>query len=106
MTGIVKFVICGIALIICRTFLKDKKGKDISLKVIPIVVISAIVGGVSYMLQLIGAARLPASVLFPMVSGASIVFSALVGVIFFEEKLTKWQIIGVCVSFIGTLFLL
>ncbi len=106
MTGIVKYVICGTALAIFLIFGKSKQKMTVSPKIMPIIVLSAIVGGVSYMLQLIGAAKLPASVLFPMVSGGSMIFSTLTGIIFFREKPTRLQIAGVAICFIGTLFLL
>ncbi|MBE6707838.1 MAG: DMT family transporter [Ruminococcaceae bacterium] len=106
MTGIVKFVICGIALALYLIFRKSKDEKKLTPKILPIIALSAIVGGVSYMLQLMGAERLPASVLFPMVSGGSMIFSTLTGIIFFKEKPTKWQISGVVICFLGTLFLL
>ena len=106
MTGITKFVICGITLLVYRGVRKDRDEKNISLKAVPWIVYSAVVGGISYMLQLIGAARLPASVLFPMVSGASMILTAMAGVIFFKDKLTKWQIIVICVCFVGTLLLM
>lgn len=106
MTGITKFIICGITFLVYRKYKKHNDEKNIALSVVPWIILSAIVGGVSYMLQLIGAARLPASVLFPMVSGGSIIFSTLAGVIFFKEKPTKWQIVGICVCFAGTFMLL
>ena len=105
-TGIVKFIICGAALVVCMILRKNKGEKMTSPKIVPLIMLSAVVGGVSYMFQLMGAAKLPASVLFPMVAGGSIIFSTLTGIIFFKEKPTKWQIIGVCVCFAGTLFLL
>lgn len=105
-TGIVKFVICGVAIAVLHMTNKKENEKKVPIPVFPIIVLSAIVGSVSYMFQLMGAANLPASVLFPMVSGGSIIFSTLTGVIFFKEKPTKWQLIGVAVCFAGTLFLL
>ena len=105
-TGIVKFVVCGVALAILHMSRKKANENKVPLTVFPVIVLSAVVGGVSYMLQLMGAASLPASVLFPMVSGGSIIFSTLTGVIFFKERPTKWQLVGVAVCFAGTLFLL
>jgi len=45
-------------------------------------------------------------VLYPMVTGGSIVFSALCGTIFYKEKITRtqWICIGLCV--LGTLLFL
>lgn len=67
---------------------------------------SAFIGGLSYMLQLIGAKELPATVLYPLVTGGSIIFSAMAEKVFFKEKLTKVQIISVILCFVGTCFFL
>lgn len=64
---------------------------------------SAVLSGSSYLLQLTGAKMLPASVLYPLVTGGSIVMTALAGKIFFKEKLGRagWISIGLCLA--GTL---
>ena len=64
------------------------------------------IGKECYFLQLIGAANLPASVLYPMVTGGSIIFSAIAGVIIFKEQLSRRQIISITLCFIGTLLFL
>lgn len=66
----------------------------------------AVVGGISSVLQLEGARFIDASLLYPFITGGSIVFSSLTGWIFFREKATKNIIIGVVLAFIGTLFFL
>lgn len=73
---------------------------------VPLVAGSALVGGLSYMLQLIGAVDIPATVLYPLITGGSIVFSALSGKVFFRERVTpvQWLSIGLCV--LGTLLFL
>lgn len=67
---------------------------------------AAIIGGASYLLQLIGAKNLPASVLYPMVTGGSIIFSAIAGRVFFKERLSRRQIASIILCFIGTLLFL
>lgn len=63
---------------------------------------SAVIGGVSYLFQLIGAETLPATVLYPIVTGGSILFSTFAGKLFFKEKIstTQWISVGLC--FVGT----
>ena len=68
------------------------------------VLITAI--GISYLLQLTGAAELPATVLYPMVTGGSIIFSALSGRVFFKEKLSVYQLVSIGLCFVGTLLFL
>ncbi len=103
-SGIGKFLFSGAALLFCK---KEKKDDPASAKsVIAIIGCSAVIGGVSYMLQLIGAKELPATVLYPIVTGGSIIFSALSGKIFFKEKLSVYQLVSIVLCFIGTLLFL
>ena len=67
---------------------------------------SALVGGLSYLLQLRGAATLPASLLYPFVTGGSILFSALLGWLLFREKPTRRTLLGLLFCFGGTLLFL
>lgn len=67
---------------------------------------AAAIGGVSYLFQLVSARTLPATVLYPTVTGGSIIFSAIAGRVFFKEPLSRRQIYSIILSFIGTLLLL
>lgn len=67
---------------------------------------AAVVGGLSYLLQLTGALSLPATMLYPAVTGGSIVFSALADLAFFKNRPDKRQCIGLALAFIGTCFFL
>ena len=49
---------------------------------------------------------LPAVVLYPLVTGGSIILSTLSGMIFYKERLTAFQLISVAVCFVGTLLFL
>lgn len=75
-------------------------------KVLPLLLASSIADGISYMLQLIGAAHLPATVLYPFITGGVVVLTSLTGVVLFHEKLSKRQLAGVLACFIGTLLFL
>ena len=75
-------------------------------KILPLLLMSSVADGISYMLQLIGAVSLPASVLYPFITGGGVVFTSLADVVLFHEKLSKRQVIGVLACFIGTLFFL
>lgn len=67
---------------------------------------SALIGGVSYVLQLIGAGNLPATVLYPLITGGSIIFSTLSGRLFFKEKITVRQISSILLCLAGTILFL
>lgn len=104
MTGTIRFVLCSIALLASNHGeSKKENGEKLEFRnVLPIILCSAVVSGVSYMLQLIGAANLPATVLYPIVSGGSIIFSTIAGMICFKEKPNLYQKIGVALCFVGT----
>ena len=103
-SGIAKFLLSSAALLFCK---EKKRSVSFSSKgALLILSGSSLIGGVSYMLQLVGAKTLPATVLYPIVTGGSIVFSALSGKVFFKEKLTVYQRISIALCFIGTLLFL
>ena len=81
-----------------------KKAKLILLSIKPkiytVIVLSGIFGSTAYLLQLICASHLPATVQFPVMMGGTIIFTALAGLICFGEKLEKRQVVGliICVG--------
>lgn len=86
-----------------RVEAEEENGEKLEFRnVLPIILCSAVVSGVSYMLQLIGAANLPATVLYPIVSGGSIIFSTITGMLCFKERPNLYQKIGVVLCFVGT----
>ncbi len=102
--GVAKVVLCGILLL----FIKDKpeegerKRASFSWQTILWIVAAAMASGVSFLLQLVGAKSLPASVLYPIVTGGSIIFTALAGRIFFREKIGKKSVAGLLLCLFGT----
>lgn len=104
--GFFKFLLAGILFLVFKN--KDgSESREHSLKkAVIIITSSAVISGVSYMLQLLGAKSLPATVLYPFITGGSIVFSALTGVSLFKEKLSAKLIISVILCFAGTLMFL
>lgn len=101
LTAMVKVVVCGGILLFFR-FKKNNSVSKMKPKHIGILVASAFVSGISYLLQLNGAASLPATVVYPIVTGGSIVFTTLVGWLVLKEKPTKQLIVGVLICFAGT----
>jgi drug/metabolite transporter (DMT)-like permease len=75
---------------------------------IPILIVAvySVLGSVSSLLQLWGAANLPASLLYPMITGGSIVFTSLFACIFFGERPTRSEWVGIALCFAGTLLFL
>ena len=101
--GIFKFLLAGALYILFKNRETKTLEKKFSAKALIIVVMSAAVGGISYLLQLYGAKSMPATVLYPFITGGSIVFSAFTGAVAFKEKLSGKIIISVILCFIGTI---
>ena len=101
--GAAKFLLCSLVLIFCRKapsqFMQNRKSYLV-------IAVTAVVCGVSYLLQLMGAKDLPATVLYPMITGGCVVMSALAGMVFFKEKISKMQLISILLCLAGTLFFL
>lgn len=101
LTGVIRFVLCGTALLFTKKDSAQTTPLNIK-KVLLVIVGTTIVSSTSYALQLVGAANLPATVLYPIVSGGSIIFSTLAGMLLFHEKPNLYQKIGVGLCFLGT----
>lgn len=103
--GIFKFLIAGMLFLLCKNSVGDRKRVSMKNAVI-IITASAIVGGGSYALQLFGAKEVPATVLYPFITGGSIVFSALADIFVFKQRLSKKLIASILLCFAGTLMFL
>lgn len=101
--GIFKFFISAFFLLTLKNKNENSRKKNNLLKSLPIIISSGVIGGSAYFLQLYGARSLAATVLYPFITGGSIVFSALTDLVFFKEKLSRRLIISIGICFIGTL---
>lgn len=112
MAGIIRVVVFSLIYLGIR--IKDRKTSEekrprpikLPLSVIGIMFASSAVDGASYLCQLIGASHLPATVLYPMITGGSVVLTALAGRIFFKQKLSLPGAVGIVLCFVATLFFL
>lgn len=102
LAGIFKFLFAGAIYL----FLKkdtDAAHKPISKKALIIILASAAADGGAYFMQLLCAKTIAATVLYPFVTGGSIVFSAIFGRIIFREKLSQKLIVSIVICFLGTI---
>ena len=102
-----KAVACSLLILFNRKkfFVETKEGISFQ-KILPVIVLASLADGISYMCQLMGAAALPATVLFPLVTGGTVILSAFAGFLAFREKPSQKQWIGVALCFVGTLLFL
>ena len=105
-----KFVIAGIALIIVCLVKKQKPRLADGYRPIRFIanlIIYAAFNGSSYFLQLkVAASDLPASVQYPMLTGGSVILTALAGFLVFREKPSKMAFIGLIITFAATFLFL
>ena len=100
------------AFILFLLTLKNKGGPKLSPTFKPWMLIASVVAyalcnGISYLLQLLAAAStMPASVQYPMMTGGSVVLTALAGYLFFGEKQSRRALIGTLVAFAATFLFL
>ena len=106
LSGLAKFVLCGLTLAGIRSRASSRGRLTPDKRVWLIVPCSALVSGLSYFFQLVGAEDLPATVLYPFVTGGTIVFTAFAGWMVFREKPSGklWFSAALCVA--GTLLFL
>ena len=71
-----------------------------------LVIIYSAIGGISSYLQLVGAKNLPSSVLYPMITGGTVVLSGIFALICFGEKPSRREWIGMGLCLVGTCFFL
>lgn len=102
LSALARVIISGIILI----FMRPRNKSEITVLEKPavyvITVASALVSGVSYLLQLNSAKNLPATVTYPIITGGAIVFTAVMGLIFFKEKMSRKLTAGIILCVIGT----
>lgn len=105
-TGVAKFIIAAIAYMVVKIGKKDKNADKCNKSGFAwgvfLVVLSTLLSGLSYILQLNGAKNLPATVLYPLITGGTIIFSSLTGIIFFKEQISKRLIFSIIICFAGT----
>lgn len=106
LSGLAKFVFCGVTLIGLRMKSHSEERLAPDRRIWMIVPCSALVSGLSYFFQLVGAENLPATVLYPFVTGGSIVFTTLAGWLVFREKPSAKLWLGVALCVAGTFLFL
>ena len=113
LSGLCKFVLAGGCWLILRTTRGKRNNaapgeiQERKLWVLLLIIVGAAVAdGLSYLLQLLGASSLPATVLYPFVTGGSIAFSALVDRIIFKTKIIPRMAVGILLCVLGTILFL
>ncbi len=110
LTNTINGIFSGAALFLLTLFRREGPKLDVSFKpwmLMAAVAAYALCNGVSYLLQLLAAAStMPASVQYPMMTGGSVVLTALAGYVFFREKQSKKAFVGTVLAFAATFLFL
>lgn len=100
------------AVILLFLCLRDKKPPELAKnfpvwKIILTPLACGALNGSSYLCQLVAAASdMPASVQYPMITGGTVILSAVVGRVFFGEKQSKMSLAGTILAFAATFLFL
>lgn len=104
--AVMKVIVCSLSLLVCRNKMKENTRELKLFRLMPIIFAAAAAEGIFLMMQLIGASSLPASVMFPIVTGGTVILSSVAGSAVFREKLSSKQWAGIVLCFIGTVLFL
>lgn len=106
--GTLSSLVCSMAMQGVSALKKKEKQKAVPAKptafLLPflLVLVYSAVGSIASFLQLEGARNLPASALYPMVTGGSIALSGVLALVCFKEKLSGREWTGIVLCFLGT----
>lgn len=86
-------------------FFKNGNGKILSIKpkMYVVIVLSGVVSSTAYLLQIICASHIPATMQFPVMTGGTIMFTAILGLVLFGEKINKRQVTGLIICLVATI---
>lgn len=100
-TALFKFLVCAIGYLIMKS--KSTHGTKLkSTSSFAAVVFASLATTMAEFINLVCASKLPASVLYPLITGGTIIISSVMGVVFFKEKLSKTQLASIILCFAGT----
>lgn len=102
LSSLVRMAVCVGVLLCMRQLRRPSLRRYVGGRFVLWPVAAAVVGAVSSVLQLEGAVNLPATVLYPLITGGTLVFSTLAGWLFLRERPTLRLVFGVVLCVVGT----
>lgn len=100
LTAIFRCFISGVVFLFLRAKSKEET-KPAPKSMYIIFVLSAVFGGLAGLFNVMSAISVPATMLYPLITGGTIIFSCLAGWLVFKETITKKLVLGLCVCMIG-----
>ena len=103
-SGVWKCLLCAPILLVRK---KPRASHPVSrIPSLSVIIGASVISAASYLLQLNGAKFLPASVLYPVITGGSVVFSAITGRVLFKECISLRQALCMLLCILGTWLLI
>ena len=99
--SLIRFVFFAVLLVFFREKNNTQEQAKLNVKVYTVMILSALISGVAYYLQLISAAHMPATVLYPMVTGGTIIFSSIFDSICFKQHLSTKTLISIFICLLS-----
>ena len=106
LVNIFKMLLSALVDAVTRRKASPRPARPPFVRILPLVAVCTLLGGVSYYLQLVSAGKVSASVMFPMMTGGTIIVSALLAGIFYGEKPSRREWTGILMCLAGTLMFL
>ena len=112
--GVIASLISSVGLLLFSYFKKPKGAKTLenennslqkcrfNYKALLLIPIASAIGVVSSVMQLESAKNLPASMLYPIITGGTVGLTGIFAALFFGEKLSKRGLVGVILCIVGT----
>lgn len=100
-SALFKFIVCAIGCFALRGN-SGTTGKINIRHALIVTIFAAVSTNSAEFINLLSAAKLPASVLYPLITGGTIILSAIAGRVFFKEKLSGKQITAIVLCLAGT----
>ena len=83
-----------LALGICALLMERGSIKETLQKGVGFYIPNGLANGINNVLVIVLSTRMDASVMFPVLSGGGIVITFLISILFFKERLSRWQFLG------------
>ena len=108
--GTLASLITSFGLLVFSNLKSSKKDNDslqksrFNYKALLIIPIASVIGVISSLMQLECAKTLPASMLYPIITGGTVGLTGIFAAVLFKEKLSKRGLVGVILCVLGTVF--
>jgi small multidrug resistance pump len=63
----------------------------------------SLISGTGYYLQLLCAVTMPATIMYPIITGGTVALTAVTGAVIFKEKPNFWTLASIILAFIATI---